>query len=255
MPNHLSVLTLVLLNKFSTALFNESTPLHHENPCCLARIFFFKTILCLSAVFSWLYRAENLCYQFIHGQKLLPQFRRLSACYPSGDVLFSCSKGVDYGCFFEKTAARFACRTTFSVLTLVLLNKFSTALFNESTPLHHENPCCLARIFFFKTILCLSAVFSWLYRAENLCYQFIHGQKLLPQFRRLSACYPSGDVLFSCSKGVDYGCFFEKTAARFACRTTFSVLTTSKERCKRLHLQISCAADIDGGCTHRVLFA
>ena len=106
MPNHLSVLTLVLLNKFSTALLNESTPLHHENPCCLARIFFFKTILCLSAVFSWHYRAENLCYQFIHGQKLLPQFRRLSACYSSEDVLFLWSKGVYLGCFFEKTAAR-----------------------------------------------------------------------------------------------------------------------------------------------------
>ena len=62
-------------------------------------------------------------------------------------------------------------------------------------------------------------------------------------------------MLFSCSKGVDLGCFFEKTAARyFACRTTFSVLTASKERCKRLHLQISCGADIDGDCTHRVQF-
>ena len=155
--------------------------------------------------------------------------------------------------FFEKTAARFACRTTFSVLTLVLLNKFSTALFNESTPLHHENPCCLARIFFFKTILCLSAVFSWLYRAENLCYQFIHGQKLLPQFRRLSACIQA-EMCFFRIRGSGLWLFFEKTAARFACRTTFSVLTASKERCKRLHLQISCAADIDGGCTHSVLF-
>ena len=140
-----------------------------------------------------------------------------------------------------------------SVLTLVLLNKFSTALLNESTPLHHENPCCLARIFFFKTILCLSAVFSWHYRAENLCYQLIHGQKLLPQFRRLSACYPSGDVLFSCSKGVDYGCFFQNSRTLYV-PNHLSVLTASKERCKRLHLQISRAADIDGGCTHSVLF-
>ena len=140
-----------------------------------------------------------------------------------------------------------------SVLTLVLLNKFSTALLNESTPLHHENPCCLARIFFFKTILCLSAVFSWIYRAENLCNQFIHRQKLLPQFRRLSACYPSGDVLFSCSKRVDLG-YFSQNSRTLCVPNHLSVLTASKERCKRLHLQISRAADIDGGCTHRVQF-
>ena len=114
----------------------------------------------------------------------------------SQDVLFSCSKRVDLG-YFSQNSRTLCVPNHLSVLTLVLLNKFSTALLNESTPLHHENPCCLARIFFFKTILCLSAVFSWHYRAENLCYQFIHGQKLLPQFRRLSACYPSGGVLFS----------------------------------------------------------
>ena len=114
----------------------------------------------------------------------------------SQDVLFSCSKRVDLG-YFSQNSRTLCVPNHLSVLTLVLLNKFSTALLNESTPLHHENPCCLARIFFYKTILCLSAVFSWFYRAENLCYQFMHGQKLLPQFRRLSACYPSGDVLFS----------------------------------------------------------
>ena len=113
----------------------------------------------------------------------------------SQDVLFSWYKRVDFGCFL-KNSRTLCVPNHLSVLTLVLLNKFSTALLNESTPLHHENPCCLARIFFYKTILCLSAVFSWFYRAENLCYQFIHGQKLLPQFRRLSACYPNGNVLF-----------------------------------------------------------
>ena len=64
----------------------------------------------------------------------------------------------------------------------------------------------------------------------------------------------SQDVLFSCSKRVDLG-YFSQNSRTLCVPNHLSVLTASKERCKRLHLQISCAADIDGGCTHRVQFA
>ena len=51
----------------------------------------------------------------------------------------------------------------------------------------------------------------------------------------------SQDVLFSCSKGVDYGCFFEKTAARyFACEPPFGADACAFEQVqhcaiKRIH--------------------
>ena len=63
----------------------------------------------------------------------------------------------------------------------------------------------------------------------------------------------SQDVLFSCSKRVDLG-YFSQNSRTLCVPNHLSVLTASKERCKRLHLQISCAADIDGGCTHCVQF-
>ena len=45
----------------------KSTPFPHENPCYLARFFFYKN-LSLLAVFSWFYRATDIRYQFIDGQ-------------------------------------------------------------------------------------------------------------------------------------------------------------------------------------------
>ena len=121
----------------------------------------------------------------------------------SQDVLFSCFKRVDLG-YFSQNSRTLCVPNHLSVLTLVLLNKFSTALLNESTPLHHEKA------------------------HHKMCFFRVPRVWILAVFLENSRtlCVPNH----------------------------LSVLTASKERCKRLHLQISRAADIDGGCTHRVHF-
>ncbi len=208
MPNHLFGADACAFEQVQHCAIKRIHPSPPRKSVLFGTDFLFQdNPLPFSSIFVALPRRKSLLS--VHTRTKTPATIPQIVCLlPKRRCAFFVFQGCGLWLFFEKTAARFACRTTFSVLTLVLLNKFSTALLNESTPLHHENPCCLARIFFFKTILCLSAVFSWLYRAENLCYQFIHGQKLLPQFRRLSACYPSGDVLFSWLKRVNFGLRF-----------------------------------------------
>ena len=56
-------------------------------------------------------------------------------------------------------------------------------------------------------------------------------------------------------QGCGFWLFFLENSRTLCVPNHLSVLTASKERCKCLHLQISRAADIDGGCTHRVQFA
>ena len=147
-------------------------------------------------------RAENLCYRFNHGQKLLLQFRKIVGLVYS--IWWDTHTRIDA---VIAATASLACKQRREPhLAFVLLTAPKIFAINSHTGkkschnfarlsawcfdwVGHPHPNrCRHRD---NGIACLQATpraalgFCSANRAENLCYQFSREQKLLPQYRKI----------------------------------------------------------------------
>ena len=113
------------------------------------------------------------------------------------------------------------------------LHKCSPALLNESTPLHQENPCRLARIFLLQNPLPFDRIFLVLPHSQSFAISSSTDKNSNRSFARLSVwCALRCAFLFMYR--VDLGCFLQKTANTLCVSNHLSVLTASKDGRKRV---------------------
>ena len=137
-----------------------------------------------------LYRAENLCYQFKHGQKLLPQFRKIICLVKVGrdtrpryitvadDLhLFEAFLYTECACSKTELESQGDDRSLERHCGQGNRPMSFRGVKRRGNPLNRNKN----RL----TIATNRISPRNLYRAENLRYQFKHGQKLPPQFRQI----------------------------------------------------------------------
>ena len=128
---------------------------------------------------------------------------------------------VDLGCFLQKTANTLCVSNHLSVLTLGLFAQVQPCAIKRIHPSPPRKSVSFGTDFPFAKSFAFRQNFLGTTAQPIFCYQFKHGKKLQPQFRkivclvRLTACffvYVSGGFRLFSSK---------KQPTRFACRTTF----------------------------------